>query len=190
MVALLALGGSALQRRRTACSTLRPVGARLSGSSKGLSTYQAEKAELVSFLVAAPDLQAALKTRVDELDEQFFALAAAFLSMAKKDNAGEAVVARLELVYRSAMEVKDATLRPEIRLLNALLKAEGEGAREQLMLQHPAELESEYFSSLLARITQDVGLQPSSPLNAGRATTLATLQVIAAEMRELRRRPN
>jgi hypothetical protein len=88
------------------------------------------------------------------------------------------------------MEVKDATLRPEIRLLNALLKAEGEGAREQLMLQHPAELESEYFSSLLARITHDVELQPSSPLNAGRATTLATLQVIAAEMRELRRRPN
>lgn len=187
--ALLASNVRAVRRRLPARDARSGQSRASAGQAPGLSNaYNAKKAELVSFLVAAPDLRAALQLRVEELDEQFFALAAAFLSLAKKDNAGEEVQARLELVYRSAMEVKDATLRPEIRLLNALLKAEGEGAREQLMLQHAAVLESEYFGQLLARITLDVELQPSSPLNAGRATTLASLQVIAAEMRELRSR--
>ena len=50
---------------------------------------------------------------------------------AKKEGNAE-VVAQLEAALRAAFEVKQATLRPEIQLLNRLLAAEGEEQRRQV----------------------------------------------------------
>ena len=50
---------------------------------------------------------------------------------AKKEGNSE-VVTRLEAALRAAFEAKQATLRPEIQLLNRLLAAEGGEQRQQV----------------------------------------------------------
>ncbi len=89
--------------------------------------------------MVAPDIHAAVRERVHELDESWFAVASTYVSLAQRD--GEpAVVARLNAVYAAAVEAKEATLRPEIRLLNRLLRAKDEAGRAELLAQHAADL--------------------------------------------------
>lgn len=138
----------------------------------------------------APDLRAAVASRVEELDEAWFTVAAAYVSMARKDGNAE-VVGKLEEVYSAAVSAKEATLRAEIRLLNALLRAGGAQERAALLAQHAGALdlsEEGYFFTLLARMTSDVEKQPeSAALNPGRPATLATLRAIAEEARQFNR---
>lgn len=51
--------------------------------------------------------------------------------MQAKKEGNEEVVARLEGAIRAAFEAKQATLRPEIQLLNRLLAAEGTEQQQQ-----------------------------------------------------------
>ena len=87
----------------------------------------------------APDLRAAVTARVDALDEAWFAAASAYVSLARRDGVPD-VVAKLEEIYAAACAAKEATLRPEIRLLNQLMRANGEAAREALYAQQAAAL--------------------------------------------------
>ena len=149
---------------------------------------QLSAAELLAEFMRAPDLRAAVSARVASLDEAFFAHASTYVALARRDGVPD-VVAQLEEVYRVAVSVKEATLRPEIRLLNALLRAESEAQRAPLYAQQAPALVSdgEYFFALVERMTRDVEAQPGGPLNARRDSTLAALRAIAREARKATR---
>jgi hypothetical protein len=87
----------------------------------------------------ASDLRAAVTLRVEQLDEAWFAVVDTYITLARRDGLPE-VVAQLEAIYRAAATAKQATLRPEIRLLNMLLGATSAAEREALYTAHAAAL--------------------------------------------------
>jgi len=86
------------------------------------------------FLQAA-DLEEAVKRRVALLDEAWFHTASTYLTLARRDGQ-QLVEAQLTTVLRAAADAKDATLRPEIRLLNALMRVATAAEREVLYERH------------------------------------------------------
>ena len=87
----------------------------------------------------AADLQEAVSKRVSLLDEAFFTTASTYIALARRD--GQPLVeSSLTEVLRVAAAAKDATLRPEIRLLNALMRATTAAERELLFQQQASTL--------------------------------------------------
>lgn len=129
---------------------------------------------LLTALVAETDPQKRAqiaRDNVETIDGVFFAVADAYAQMARSDNAGERggedVAAALEQAVKVALDAKQATLRPEIRLLNHMLDAPslearravleadgGEGAR--LLRERGAR---EYLLQLLSTLESDVKAQ-------------------------------
>ena len=100
------------------------------------------------------------------LTEEFFHISSAYLQMAKKDG-DDNVAFRLERALKAAMEAKNATLRPEIQLLNKLLGAENELERKQVLNTKQAgetlTMNNCYFFNLLDTMMKDVNRQPGGP---------------------------
>ena len=86
------------------------------------------------FLQAA-DLDEAVTRRVSQLDEAWFNTVSTYIALARKDGQPQ-VEEKLTAVLRSAAAAKDATLRPEIRLLNALMRVTTAAERELLYQRH------------------------------------------------------
>jgi hypothetical protein len=128
---------------------------------------QVAATELLSKLLQAGDgALAVAQAYVNNLNEEFFHIGSVYMEMAKKEGDTE-VASRLEAALRTAMEAKQATLRPEIQLINRLL-AEEDGQRRKQHLLAPLAIEimtmnDRYFFGLLERMTQDVGRQPDGP---------------------------
>jgi uncharacterized protein (UPF0216 family) len=61
--------------------------------------------------------------------------------------------------------MKEKTLRPEIQLLNQLLRAKTKAERQSVLAQDPPTLvlNDGYFFKLLERMAKDVGRQPENP---------------------------
>jgi hypothetical protein len=76
-----------------------------------------------------------VRARVTSLDSAWFAVASTYVSLARKDGETE-VVAKLEEIYRAAADAVQATLRPEIQLLNRLLAARSGAERQALYAAH------------------------------------------------------
>lgn len=97
---------------------------------------------------------------VEDFDEAFFHVASAYLEMAKKEAEDSFVVQQLEEVLRIAMRAKQATLRPEIQLLNGLLATENWHEMESMLQSAEAEqilmMNDRYFFGLVDRMTNDV----------------------------------
>jgi hypothetical protein len=137
--------------------------------------------------MVASDVRSAVRARVGELNEAWFAVVSTYVSLAQSD--GEpTVVAKLNEVYAAAVEEKEKTLKPEIRLLNQLLRTKERPARALLLAAHTAELVSDggLFFTMLVRLTRDIEAQPAS--SAQREATLTQLRCIAKEAREHRPR--
>lgn len=156
------------------------------------------------FLQAA-DLQDAVSNRVSLLDEGFFTSLSTYIALARRD--GQPLVENaLTEVLRVAAAAKDKTLRPEIRLLNALMRATTDAERELLYQQQASTLvrharrfspavpavgssrsaatrsDNGYFFTLLARMTSDVEQQAAGVgSNPRQRETLALLCTIAKE---------
>lgn len=144
---------------------------------------QLQATEVLTQLLKSTDLTAASRQLVDHMSEEFFMVGSTYLDMAKKEGEPE-VVERLELVLRAAMEAKNATLRPEIRLLNQLLGCEEDAqARKQLLNRQASgdALTSDdgYFFKLLEQVTADVVKQPENPRKASLLQWLAQIKVEA-----------
>ena len=153
------------------------------------------------FLQAA-DLKEAVSKRVSLLDEAWFTAVSTYISLARREGQPQ-VEESLTAVLRAAAAAKDATLRPEIRLLNALMRVTTAAERELLFFQQAQALvrcadappacasglfsracprsDNGYFFTLLARVTSDVERQPGGALNPKRQETLALLGTIATE---------
>ena len=90
------------------------------------------------------------------------------------------MVGRLEAALRAAFEAKQATLRPEIQLLNRLLATEGAeqraavlgaaGAGDQLVMN------DRYFFGLLERMLADVRRQPEGEQRTALVDKLESIQ--------------
>lgn len=98
-------------------------------------TAQLSAADLLAKLLQAPasgaTATAVAEEHLSSLDEQFFQLGSTFLMMAEKEGETD-VYNNIKAALTAAMEVKQATLRPEIQLLNSLLAADERAAREQV----------------------------------------------------------
>ncbi|EFN59086.1 hypothetical protein CHLNCDRAFT_49925 [Chlorella variabilis] len=157
---------------------------RLQDAIRESRQQQLVAADMLAKLLQAEDPQEVAQQYTDSLDEQFFWQANTFLSMAKKEGNAE-VVARLEAALKAAFEAKQATLRPEIQLLNRLLAAETAEQRQQVLGAPEAAatlaMNDRYFFQLLGRMAQDVGRQPEGDQ---RATLLAKLEGIQADAQQ------
>jgi hypothetical protein len=87
----------------------------------------------------AADLNEAVAKRVSLLDETWFNTVATYCSLARRDGQPQ-VEEQLTAVLRAAAAAKDATLRPEIRLLNALMRVTTAAERELLYQRHASAL--------------------------------------------------
>lgn len=142
---------------------------------------------MLARLLEAADPAAVAAEHVASLNEEFFWTADTYIKMAKKEGEAE-VVARLEAAMRAAFEAKQATLRPEIRLLNRLLGAEGPEQRAEILAGAEAGqqllMNDRYFFSLLERMLGDVSRQPEGEQRAQLLAKLQAVQVDAAAAAE------
>jgi hypothetical protein len=110
----------------------------------------------------ASDLPAAVTLRVEQLDEAWFAVVDTYITLARRDGLPD-VVSQLEAIYRAAATAKQATLRPEIRLLNMLLNCAGAAERDALYAAHAA--------ALVRRVPAGGGRTFTQPVAKSAATT-------------------
>ncbi len=135
---------------------------------------------------------------VDSLNEEFFQIGGAYLQMAKKEK-DSTVSSQIEAALRTAMEVKNSTLRPEIQLVNKLLAAETDTQRAQAL--NPAAiaevLQSDgfYVFTLLDRMARDVATQPEGKMREDtlvkiKASRAAALERLPPAVRPLAPKPS
>merc|ERR1712137_591062 len=65
-------------------------------------------------------MKSVIEDKLDDLDEGFFVVLSGYIDMAEREESG--VAEQLRGVYRAAQEAKERTQRPEIQLLNKLLR--------------------------------------------------------------------
>ncbi|KAL4430850.1 hypothetical protein ABPG75_006106 [Micractinium tetrahymenae] len=154
---------------------------RLQDTIRDSREQQLSASKMLAKLLEAADPAAVAAEHVASLNEEFFWTVDTYIKMAKKEGEAE-VVARLEAAMRAAFEAKQATLRPEIRLLNRLLSAEGPEQRAQILAAPEAGqqllMSDRYFFSLLGRMLGDVARQPEGEQ---RAQLLARLEAVKAD---------
>ncbi|KAL2641943.1 hypothetical protein R1flu_009530 [Riccia fluitans] len=144
--------------------------------------FQLEATELLAELLKADDVKSTAEEHVDSLSEDFFIIASTYLDLAKKEGNLE-VVTKLETTLRTALQVKETTLRPEIRLLNQLLRDTAEKDRASTIQANVQYLSSDsYFFQLLTRMINDVESQKTNP---NRLRLLTQLRMINKETREV-----
>eukprot|EP00270_Netrium_digitus_P003325 TRINITY_DN13806_c0_g1_i2.p1 TRINITY_DN13806_c0_g1~~TRINITY_DN13806_c0_g1_i2.p1 ORF type:complete len:269 (-),score=52.74 TRINITY_DN13806_c0_g1_i2:169-975(-) len=141
---------------------------------------------LAELLKCDPEnLQEKLVQNVESLTEQFFVVTSTYLEMAKKEGNSD-VVQQLERVLRAAMEEKEKTLRPEIRLLNQLLRQSRTTERVvTINMNLPFLCPDSYFFQLLGRMIVDVQGQKNP--SEKQQNLLVLLKTIERETREVSR---
>lgn len=124
-------------------------------------------AKLVSAGAESPPRAAAVAAEyVDSLTEEFFQASSAYMALAGREGSAE-VVDQIKAALEAAFEAKNATLRPEIQLLNRLLRAEDALGRKRALNGAEAgaqlTMNERYFFGLLDRMEGDVRRSPEGP---------------------------
>eukprot|EP00899_Mesostigma_viride_P023032 jgi/Mesvir1/3913/Mv19856-RA.1 len=151
------------------CSTGKGFGAG-QGPDKKLENSRAmqiEGSELLAKLMEAKDVRAAARENVDKLNENFFIVTSTYLEMARKEG-NQDVVSRIEPILRITMQEKEKTLRPEIQLLNALLRAPSEQERQKIYVEDKnrqwfVNPKDSYFFKLVDMMMKDVEQSKGNP---------------------------
>lgn len=107
----------------------------------------------LEYLLKAPDMQAAIREKLPELDEAFMYLLSSTLAQATQSGAKEQAE-KLQTVRDLIMEEVESQTPPEIHFLNALLEMERESDRRQLLEANPQMLSPELLNILQMLITQ------------------------------------
>ncbi|MCO5580063.1 hypothetical protein L7F22_033929 [Adiantum nelumboides] len=148
---------------------------------------QTTATDLLAQLMKAENMEEFAREHVESLDQEFFMIASTYLSMAKKEGNAE-VVSRIETTLKTAMREREKTLRPEIQLLNQLLRDKTSAERSKTMDKFLDYLNSDsYFFQLLNRMTLDVEKQPTVRSDPEQMNLLAQLRAINKEAREISR---
>lgn len=146
---------------------------------------QISSTELLAQLLQAPNLKQTAADSADSMTEEFFMMSSTYLDMANKEG-NKDVAAKLEIVLKAAMSAKQATLRPEIQLLNKLLSCKGQQEREQVFRQpQTADIlvrdNRYFFSGLLDRMLADTQQQGAAKANARQQSLAQQLKAINDE---------
>ncbi|CAI5481758.1 unnamed protein product [Closterium sp. Yama58-4] len=167
----------------TDASAPRSVHCRAAGGGEKMAAQsrrvQVDATRVLAELLQAKDLEATVRERVEDLSEEFFMVASAYVDMARKEGNPE-VVQQLESVLKVAMAEKEKTLRPEIRMLNQLLRDKTPADRAKTLAAYEEYLVAgSYFFHLLNRMLVDVESQkpPQTKL-------LSQLRTINREVKE------
>eukprot|EP00244_Chara_vulgaris_P002662 TRINITY_DN1474_c0_g1_i3.p1 TRINITY_DN1474_c0_g1~~TRINITY_DN1474_c0_g1_i3.p1 ORF type:complete len:270 (+),score=34.31 TRINITY_DN1474_c0_g1_i3:139-948(+) len=143
---------------------------------------QMDATEMLAELLKAKDPAVKARENIESLTEEFFMIASTYIDLAKKEGNIE-VTNQLETTLKLALEEKEKTLRPEIRILNVLLRGKSPAERADTITQNRSHFSSDsYFFTLLNRMIQDVERQKT---NAQRAQLLAQLRAIRRETQEV-----
>lgn len=140
---------------------------RLQDEVKHQRQQQLAATDVLARLMQAGDgAHAVAESLVDSLTEEFFHMGSAYLKLSEQEGDAD-VTSKLQAALQAAMKAKQATLRPEIQLLNSLLGAESDVRRKQILNSKEALerllMNERYFFTLLERMTSDVAMQPDGP---------------------------
>ncbi|KAG2484601.1 hypothetical protein HYH03_016642 [Edaphochlamys debaryana] len=144
---------------------------------------QRRSTDLLALLLDSRDPAATARENLGALSEEFFMTAGTFLTLARKEGNAD-VATRLERALMAAWDVKQSSLRPELQLLNRLVRAGGEPERRQIYLEGGPSLppllssDGRWFFRTLERLTGDVERQPPNP---DKVPLLSKLKAIARE---------
>ena len=107
-------------------------------------------------------------SRVDELTPEFFSVADAYMALARREGNAD-VIAQLENILKIAWEVKNDTLRGELKLLNQLINAKRSSERAALLKKNAALLHSDdgFFFRTLEQFAVDVEKKPEMRPGSG-----------------------
>lgn len=103
--------------------------------------------QLLQEVLQANDTEAALRERMDEVDETFLSFLMANIQQAERAKA-TAAVRRLRQVYEQAVNILQESMPDDLRLLNNLLSAPDEAAVRQMLKENRATITPEFIESL------------------------------------------
>lgn len=173
-----ALRSSVGSHPRTTC------GASESERVAELTKRQMKSTELLAELLKTENRQQFAQEHVDSLTEDFFLVSSTYMEMARKDGNMD-MVKQIECALKVAMDEKGKALRPEIQLLNQLLRQNSASERSATFTGNVEYLRNgSYFFELLRIMTKDVETQPDSPQ---KSKLLKRLQIIRTEADEISR---
>jgi phosphate uptake regulator len=118
-------------------------------------------AEILSAVLDAPDLAAALREQGQKIDESFLLVLEAHIGAAER--AGRAdIVEKLETVRQISVDLIQEQLSPEDRFINELLAAETPQAATKLLRQNPATITPAFVKRLneLSDESEKAGRKP------------------------------
>lgn len=172
------LRSSVTSHLRTTC------GASESERVAELSKRQMKSTELLAELLKTENPHQFAQEHVDSLTEDFFLVSSTYMEMARKDGNMD-MVKQIECALKVAMDEKGKTLRPEIQLLNQLLRKNRASERSATFTGNLEYVRNgSYFFELLRMMTKDVEMQPDSPQ---KSKLLKRLQIIRTEADEISR---
>ena len=107
----------------------------------------AQAQEVLQAVLESTDPAATMQENADLIDENFLGLLAANIQRAEQNNATGAAK-RLRKLHDLAMDVMQAQMSPDLRLINDLLNAPDQGARRKLLEENRALLSREFVEAL------------------------------------------
>ncbi len=107
----------------------------------------AQAQEVLQAVLESTDPAATMQENADLIDENFLSLLAASIQRAEQNNAA-AAAKRLRKLYDLAMDMMQAQMSPDLRLINDLLNAPDQGARRKLLEENRALLSREFVEAL------------------------------------------
>jgi len=167
---------------RERLTAIRDLALRESQRLRGAAQAEVRRsADLLQFLLQAPDLGAAIEERLAEVDESFFAILEANLEAAGASNRPE-VRARLEQINKQVMEALEKTVPPEVRLVRDLLNTPDDASAEALLRARASEISD---ALLEAMQSMEADLRAAGQERA--TQRLATIRAQAEKQRSLAR---
>jgi hypothetical protein len=121
-------------------------------------------------ILAAPDAEAAMRERREEINEAFMLVLSANIAQAQRTGQ-EDMAARMEQISQMAIELIQESLPPEERLINQLMMADAQEERSKLLRSNMALVDIDFVKKLneLADQQAQQGMQEQS----GKLRTLA-----------------
>jgi hypothetical protein len=107
----------------------------------------AQAQEVLQAVLESTDPAATMRENADLIDENFLGVLAANIQRAEQNNAAGAAN-RLRKIYDQAVELMQAQMSPDLRLINDLLNTPDQGARRKVLEENRALLSREFIEAL------------------------------------------
>jgi hypothetical protein len=112
-----------------------------------------EYGQILSKILAADDLEQAVRESGAHIDQNFLAVLSANLQEAERQGAS-AAVKRLQQVWDAAMALVQEQAPPELQLINKLLAADGSNATRKILSENREQLTPEFLETLSSLIEE------------------------------------